>query len=72
VLNKLAELWEQNVIVSGLLALALTVTYCVITATGHTAPQQLIDLVFIVVSFFFGHAGSAIAKKKESNKNAKK
>jgi hypothetical protein len=52
-LNKIYDLFEKSVIISGLVALALTVTACWMWVSGRSVPDQLAVMLGIVVTFFF-------------------
>jgi hypothetical protein len=53
VLQKFYDLLEKSVIISGAIALALTVTTCYLWAKGLTPPDQLVVFMGIVITFFF-------------------
>jgi hypothetical protein len=54
------KLFSQSVVITGGLALILVGTYCGCVLLGRTAPQELVNLTYIVVAFFFGSKLPAI------------
>ena len=62
------KLFSQSVIITGLLALILVGTYCGCVLLGIPAPQEIVNLTYIVVAFFFG---SKLASVKEITDKAK-
>lgn len=48
------RLMERSVIISGTIATLMVVTACYIWATGGNVPDELYQLLILVVSFFFG------------------
>ena len=50
---------------SGLLAVALVASVIYLFTTGGSAPDRLLDAVFIIVGFYFG---GATAKKSDPGK----
>jgi len=48
------RLLEQSVLISGALALSLTVTACYMWASGRAVPQELYAVLGVIVGFFFG------------------
>jgi hypothetical protein len=48
------ELLEKSVIFQGILVLGLTATACYLWVTKGTVPDALVNLLLIIVGFFFG------------------
>ncbi len=57
--DKLLDLVERSVIFQGILVVMIAGTYCYIVAVGGQPPDALVDLLQIIVGFFFG-AKSAV------------
>ena len=53
-MNIFWKLFSQSVIITGSLAIILVSTYCGCVLLGKQAPQELVNLTYIVVAFFFG------------------
>lgn len=46
--------WIYENIIVGVLTIGLVGVYAYLVITGGTVPDDLVQLVFIIVSFFFG------------------
>lgn len=53
-MDEFYRLLERSVLISGILALALTLTACYMWANGNTVPQELYIMLGTIVGFFFG------------------
>ena len=53
-MEKFAELLEESVIVSGLIALMCIGSVCYLAIMARPVPDVLINIAMIVVGFFFG------------------
>lgn len=53
-MDKLYQLLERSVLISGILALMLTLTACYMWASGYSVPQELYIMLGTIVGFFFG------------------
>jgi FtsH-binding integral membrane protein len=53
-MEKFAELLEESVIVSGLIALMCIGSVCGLAVMSRPIPDVLINIAMIVVGFFFG------------------
>jgi hypothetical protein len=49
-----AELLEKSIIFQGVLVLGLTATACYLWVTQGAVPDALVNLLLIIVGFFFG------------------
>ncbi len=53
-MQKFWELFAQSIIMQSLLTAAIIGVYLYMVVVGRDAPQLLVDLVGLVVGFFFG------------------
>lgn len=51
---KFWELLEQSIIVQSLLTLMLVSVVCYLWITGKPVPQELLQLVFVIVAYWMG------------------
>jgi uncharacterized membrane protein AbrB (regulator of aidB expression) len=64
---KFTELLERSVIFQGVLVIMIAGTYCYMVATGQQVPDALLNLLQIMVGFFFG-AKAAVNSSRELKK----
>ena len=62
------KLFSQSVIITGSLAIILVGTYCGCVLLGRPAPQEIVNLTYIVVAFFFGSKLSSVKEITSSTK----
>lgn len=53
-MDKFWELFQESVIIQGLLTFLLAVTVCLMAIRGQAIPDWLIGFVSIVLGFWFG------------------
>lgn len=53
-LAKFAELFEQSIITQSVITIAVVGAWVYIITQGQTPPEQLTQIVMIVVGFYFG------------------
>jgi len=65
-MSKFWELFEQSVIIQGILALAFSGAIIFMYCTGKEVPQELVALVSLILGYFFGaktsHAEARVAR----------
>ena len=52
--DKLIELLRESTLIQGLMALGATVTMGILFIENKPVPQTLIDIVFVIVGYYFG------------------
>ncbi len=53
-MDKFWELFQQSVIIQGLVTLILVVTLCILFLTGRPIPELLAAIASLVLGFWFG------------------
>ena len=61
---KFWQLLEESVITQSILTLLVVGTVCTLWIMGHPVPQELMELTFVVVSFWMG---SKVGYKQGTN-----
>ena len=65
-MTKFWELFEQSVIIQGILAIAFSGAIIYLYCTGKEVPQELVALVSLILGYFFGaktmHAEVRVAR----------
>jgi len=68
-MTKFWELFEQSVIIQGILAISFSGAIIYLYCTGKEVPQELVALVSLILGYFFGakttHAQVQVARAIE-------
>lgn len=53
-MEQFIDLLKSSVIVQGSITFVLVMTYCYLVATNQTIPTNFMELLYVVVGFYFG------------------
>lgn len=57
--DKLIELLRESTLIQGSMALGATATMAILYLMGKPVPQTLVDIVFVIVGYYFGTKSQA-------------
>ena len=67
-MDKLYSLIERSVLFQGVLVLGMTSAACYLWLTGRNVPDALVNILLVIVGFFFGSKAQYDADRAYMNK----
>lgn len=61
------DLVKSSTLVQGTIALVITITICIMYATGKNVPGELISTLSLILGFYFGTKSQALLTKGSKN-----